>query len=101
MFLEGILLFIILFVLIKRKNLRKGFVFWTFIFLYGVFRFLVEFVREPDPQLGHLIGFLTMGQILSSIMIITGIIGYFSIFRNKPMNTIEEISENNENNTHE
>ncbi|HEX37668.1 MAG TPA: prolipoprotein diacylglyceryl transferase [Candidatus Cloacimonetes bacterium] len=90
MFLEGILLFIILFILIKRKNLKKGFVFWTFIFLYGVFRFLVEFVREPDAHLGHLIGFLTMGQILSSLMIIAGIIGYISIFKKK------QIKENNE-----
>jgi len=80
--LEGILLFIILFILIK-KNVRKGFVFWSFIFLYGLFRFLVEFLREPDAHLGHLIGFMTMGQILSSLMIIAGIIGYISIFRKK------------------
>jgi len=99
MFLEGILLFFILLVLIKRKNLRKGFVFWTFIFLYGVFRFLVEFVREPDAHLGHLIGFMTMGQILSALMIIAGIIGFISILRKKRVEEIEKnIEINNEKN---
>ena len=93
LFLEGILLFIILFILIK-KNVRKGFVFWSFIFLYGLFRFLVEFVREPDAHLGHLISFMTMGQILSLLMMIAGIIGYISIFREK---RVPEISENEEN----
>ncbi len=77
--LEGVLLFVILFILIKKK-VRDGFVFWSFIFLYGAFRFFVEFFREPDPQLGHLISFLTMGQILSALMVIAGIIGYISIF---------------------
>jgi len=89
LFLEGILLFVILFILIK-KNVRKGFVFWSFIFLYGLFRFLVEFVREPDAHLGHLIGFMTMGQILSLLMMIAGIIGYISIFRKKPVPENEE-----------
>lgn len=80
LFLEGILLFIILLIL-SKINLRRGFMFWSFIFLYGFFRFLVEFVREPDTQLGFLIGFLTMGQILSGLMIIISIIGFISIFR--------------------
>jgi len=42
---------------------------------YGSFRFLIEFVREPDPQLGFVVGFLTMGQILCGIMVIAGISG--------------------------
>jgi len=44
---------------------------------------LVEFVRQPDAQLGHLIGFMTMGQILSSVMIISSLIGIGLIFRVK------------------
>ncbi len=79
-FLEGILLFIILLILSKRK-LRNGFMFWSFIFLYGAFRFFVEFAREPDTQLGFIIGFLTMGQILSGLMIISSIVGFILIFR--------------------
>ena len=44
-----------------------------FLLCYGVFRFLVEFVREPDAQLGYLaFGWLTMGQLLSLPMIVGG-----------------------------
>ena len=43
--------------------------------LYGIFRFLIEFVREPDVQLGYLWGgWLTMGQVLSVPLIIGGIL---------------------------
>ncbi len=59
--------------LLKDKNLKKGTLFWTFIMLYGAFRFTIEFVRQPDPQLGFvLFNFLTMGQILTGIMAATG-----------------------------
>lgn len=80
LFLEGIVLFIILYILRKRIH-KKGFVFWSFICGYGIFRFLVEFVREPDAQLGFVIWHFTMGQVLSSFMIISAIIGYISIFK--------------------
>jgi phosphatidylglycerol:prolipoprotein diacylglycerol transferase len=46
-----------------------------FALLYGVFRFLLEFVRLPDPQLGYLaFGWLTMGQVLSLPLIVVGIL---------------------------
>ena len=42
--------------------------------MYGVFRFLIEFVRIPDQQLGYLLGgVITMGQLLSLPLIILGI----------------------------
>ncbi|HEY4560909.1 MAG TPA: prolipoprotein diacylglyceryl transferase family protein, partial [Lysobacter sp.] len=45
-----------------------------FALLYGLFRFLVEFVREPDAQLGYLaFGWLTMGQVLSLPLIALGL----------------------------
>jgi phosphatidylglycerol:prolipoprotein diacylglycerol transferase len=66
-FLEGILLFIILW-WIKDRPLRKGTLLCLFFFLYSSFRFLVEFLREPDPQLGLVLSFMTMGQILSTLM---------------------------------
>ena len=45
-----------------------------FALLYGVFRFLVEFVRVPDAQLGYLaFGWLTMGQVLSVPLIALGL----------------------------
>jgi phosphatidylglycerol:prolipoprotein diacylglycerol transferase len=44
-----------------------------FLLVYGCCRFLVEFVRLPDPQLGYLaFGWLTMGQVLSTPMILAG-----------------------------
>ena len=52
--------------ILKDKNLKKGTLFWTFITVYGAFRFMIEFVRQPDPQLGFvLFNVFTMGQILT------------------------------------
>jgi phosphatidylglycerol:prolipoprotein diacylglycerol transferase len=46
-----------------------------FLICYGVFRFTVEFVRQPDAQLGYLaFDWLTMGQVLSLPMVIAGLI---------------------------
>ena len=81
-FLEGILLFAITYIMF-RKIKKPGVVFWTWIGLYGLFRTLVEFVRQPDADLGHLIGFMTMGQILSSVMIVSSLIGIGLIYRVK------------------
>lgn len=44
-----------------------------FMVFYGIFRFLLEFLREPDTELGFILGPLTMGQMLSSVMIVAGI----------------------------
>ena len=74
--LEGVLLFIILFALSRKTPPRsRGTFLGVFMLLYGVFRFLVEFVRLPDEQLGYLLGtnWLTMGQVLSLPLIIAGI----------------------------
>jgi phosphatidylglycerol:prolipoprotein diacylglycerol transferase len=71
-FLEGITLFIILWIL-KDKGFRPGTITSLFVILYGVFRFFVEFFREPDPHLGFIVSFLTMGQILSIAMIFIGL----------------------------
>jgi len=66
--LEGALLFVILWRL-KDLRLRPGAMVCFFLGGYGVFRFLVEFFREPDPQIGLFWGVLTMGQILCMFMI--------------------------------
>lgn len=71
-FLEGPAMFLILFILSRKVN-RDGVVFWSFIGLYGLFRFLVEFVREPDSQLGFVIGGFSMGQLLSLPMFLVGL----------------------------
>ena len=68
-FLEGVVLFALLWTLRKRK-FQDGTMVVLFLFFYGVLRFIAEFFRQPDPQLGFIIGFLTMGQILCMAMIV-------------------------------
>jgi phosphatidylglycerol:prolipoprotein diacylglycerol transferase len=60
--LEGPLLWLILWLV--RDRVRPGALMVLFVVGYSVFRFLIEFVREPDPQIGLLLGPLTMGQLL-------------------------------------
>lgn len=76
--LEGVLLFTILW-LFKGKTAEKstawpyGSMLAIFLIGYGLFRFTVEFFREPDPQLGFLLNLMTMGQLLSSMMLLAGV----------------------------
>ena len=78
-FLEGIILFVVLnfFIFKLRKLSNPGFISAIFLILYGIFRFLIEFTREPDAQLGLIFSFLTMGMILSIPMVIAGFIILF------------------------
>jgi phosphatidylglycerol---prolipoprotein diacylglyceryl transferase len=71
--LEGVALFVLLWGF-ARKPRPTASVSGLFLAGYGTFRFVVEFVREPDPQLGYLaFGWLTMGQVLSLPMVLAGI----------------------------
>ncbi len=72
--LEGLVLFILLYLLHRRK-VAEGVPFFCFFIGYGLFRFLVEFVRQPDAHLGFLWGGATMGQLLSLPMICFGLAG--------------------------
>ena len=57
-----------------RMNINKGFTAAYFLILYGFFRILSEFFREPDSHIGYLGGdFITLGMLLSLPMIIIGI----------------------------
>lgn len=80
--LEGFVLFLILYLLHRRK-VAQGVPFFCFFIGYGLFRFLIEFVRQPDAHLGFLWGGATMGQLLSLPMIFFGLAGliYVSRFR--------------------
>ncbi|HOS05687.1 MAG TPA: prolipoprotein diacylglyceryl transferase [Syntrophorhabdaceae bacterium] len=71
-FLEGIVLFLVLW-LYKNKKRHEGDVFSLFLMLYGIFRIFCEYFREPDQQIGYLLGFFTMGQALSIFMILFGL----------------------------
>ncbi|MDC8802707.1 prolipoprotein diacylglyceryl transferase [Halomonas pacifica] len=71
--LEGVVLFAVLWWLSRRPR-QRGLISGLFLLLYGAFRFAVEFVRLPDPQLGFIaFGWLTMGQLLTLPMLIAGL----------------------------
>lgn len=74
-FLEGVVLFVVLYLMSRRKPpLPQGTFMGTFILGYGIVRFLIEFVRVPDAQLGYILGdVITMGQLLSLPLIVIGI----------------------------
>jgi phosphatidylglycerol:prolipoprotein diacylglycerol transferase len=71
-FLEGIVLLFIV-TLIGRKTRKTGVISASFLLFYGLFRITAEFFREPDSQIGYLFGFITEGQLFSSMMVIAGI----------------------------
>lgn len=71
-FLEGIVLFVILWSIRKKKN-TDGLIFSLYIIGYGLARFFVELVREPDVQIGFITGIFTMGQLLCLLMIALGV----------------------------
>ncbi len=71
--LEGLVMFVILWFYSKKPRPRAA-VSGLFLFLYGAFRFAVEFVRLPDGHIGYLAGgWFTMGQLLSAPMILIGL----------------------------
>ena len=76
-FLEGLVLFAILWKMRKRK-LSSGALFSAYLIGYGSFRILAEEFREPDPQIGFILGYFTLGQLLSLAMIIAGLIIFVS-----------------------
>ena len=69
---EGIVLFILLW-LIREKKMFDGFLVGIYLCGYGLVRFFIEFFREPDAQLGFVLGFNTMGQVLCLLMITAGV----------------------------
>ena len=80
--LEGIILFSILLYFRSKNYLKKpGLISSLFLIFYSIFRFVVEFFRVPDEQLGYIIYNLSMGQIISLLFIICGIILFY--FKNE------------------
>ena len=72
--LEGLVLFIILNLFLIKKNFSHGFLSFLFLILYGIFRIISEQFRQPDEQIGYIIGNFSMGTTLSILMIIFGLI---------------------------
>lgn len=71
-FFEGLFLFIVLW-MIRKRSPFTGFIVGLYILGYGLVRFIIEFFREPDAQLGFVLGFNTMGQVLCALMMLVGI----------------------------
>lgn len=79
--LEGLLLFIILFVFSSRPRPPWA-VGGLFLMCYGCFRFIVEFFREPDRHIGFdAFNWLTRGQLLSLPMVVIGLLLMLSAYR--------------------
>ena len=77
---EGIILLFILLYFRKKGFMKSpGIISGLFLIFYSIFRFLIEFLRVPDEQLGYLFYNLTMGQIMSSVFLLSGI--YLVIIR--------------------
>lgn len=81
--LEGLLLFVVLNWLYAARP-RRGVIAAVFLLGYGLSRFAVEFVREPDAHIGYLWQWLTMGQLLSVPMIIAGLAILIASLRSSP-----------------
>ncbi len=80
--LEGPVLLAILY-LLHRRRVYWGIPFFAFFAGYGLFRFALEFFRQPDAHLGFLWGGATMGQLLSLPMIAAGVAGTVYSLRKK------------------
>ena len=77
-FFEGIILFILLNFTFKKYFFKSpGIISSIFIIFYSLFRFLIEFTREPDAQLGFIFLNFTLGQIISIIFFIAGLSLYY------------------------
>ena len=75
---EGIILFILLNLFFKNyKHQNYGIISSIFLMFYSLFRFIIEFTREPDSQLGYVLSNLTMGQLISVIFFIAGGLLFF------------------------
>ena len=73
-FFEGVVLFIIMNLILFKNNYKTGTCSYIFLIFYGIFRTFSEFFREPDSQVGYLFDLISMGMMLSFLMILAGII---------------------------
>ena len=86
-FLEGLVLFVILWSFSRRPR-PTMMISGLFLVSYGVFRFLVEFVREPDRHIGYLaFDWLTLGQVLTVPMMLLGMVLIFLALRQERLFT--------------
>ena len=81
---EGLILFVILIFFRNKGFLRNpGLISSLFLIFYSLFRFMIEFLRVPDEQLGYIFLNLTMGQTISFVFLILGIFIFTTNYENK------------------
>ena len=80
---EGLILLIILYILQKKYLAIKGVISAYFLILYSLFRFLIEYTREPDSQLGLVYFNLSMGQVISIFTFIIGLLIFYTKYEKK------------------
>lgn len=82
---SSLILFLILLVIFFLKP-KRGVLIFSYLTLYGLFRFIVEFWRQPDEQIGFLIGGLSLGQLLSLGVSLVGVVGLIHLKFNSSKN---------------
>lgn len=80
---SSVVLFLILLVIFSLKP-KKGILLFSYLILYGLFRFTIEFWRQPDEQIGFLFNVLSLGQLLSLGVSVVGVLGLIWILK-KPI----------------
>jgi len=87
-FFEGFIIFSILitFFYITKSDYKPGKLSGLFLFLYGLFRFLIEYIREPDHHIGLIFNLISLGQLLSFPLIIIGILIFLNYGIQKKVN---------------
>jgi phosphatidylglycerol:prolipoprotein diacylglycerol transferase len=82
-FFEGVFLFAVLWS-VRRVKAPRGAMLAFYLIGYGTVRFFIEFFREPDAQLGFVVSFFSMGQVLCAAMIAAGAILFFCLRGSAP-----------------
>jgi phosphatidylglycerol:prolipoprotein diacylglycerol transferase len=76
--ISALLLAVILFLIFLKKP-KRGTLLFIYLALYGLFRFITEFYRAPDSQIGFILNYFTLGQLFSFVMLLGGVFGLISI----------------------
>lgn len=79
-FFEGIFLFAVLWT-VRKMKLPQGAMIALYLIGYGLIRFIIEYFRQPDAQLGFVFLSFSMGQVLCALMVAAGGFLYFYLWR--------------------
>ena len=80
---EGLVLFILLNLFYKKIETKDGLISSLFVIFYSIFRFFIEFTREPDSHIGLIIFNMSLGQIISILFFIAGTILFYNNYVSK------------------